>query len=280
MASVEELSKIATQVRRDIVRMVHGVQSGHPGGSLGCTDYLTALYFHTMKHNTNFNMDGNGEDLFFLSNGHISPVFYSVLARAGYFDVKELGTFRKINSRLQGHPTTHEHLPGIRIASGSLGQGMSVAIGAALAKKFNGDDRIVYSLHGDGELDEGQNWEAILFAAHNKVDNLIATIDFNGQQIDGSTNKVLNLGDLKAKFEVFDWTVMEMDGNNMSEVIAGLEKAKSLTGKGKPVCINMKTAMGKGVDFMEGTHEWHGIAPNDEQLAKALAQLPETLGDY
>ncbi len=280
MASVENLTNIATQVRRDIVRMVHGVQSGHPGGSLGCTDFLTALYFHAMKHDTNFSMDGKGEDLFFLSNGHISPVFYAVLARAGYFDVKELGTFRKINSRLQGHPTTHEHLPGIRIASGSLGQGMSVAIGAALAKKYNGDDRIVYSLHGDGELDEGQNWEAILFAAHNKVDNLIATIDFNGQQIDGSTNKVLNLGDIKAKFEVFDWTVMEMNGNEMSEVVAGLEKAKSLTGKGKPVCIIMKTAMGKGVDFMEGTHEWHGIAPNNDQLAKALAQLPETLGDY
>jgi transketolase len=280
MPTTQELKNIASQVRRDIVRMVHGVQSGHPGGSLGCTDYLTALYFNTMKHDTSFNMAGKGEDLFFLSNGHISPVFYSVLARVGYFDIKELETFRKLNSRLQGHPTTHEHLPGIRIASGSLGQGMSVAIGAALAKKFDGDDRTVYSLHGDGELDEGQNWEAIMFAAHKKVENLIATIDYNGQQIDGPTSKVMNLGNLKAKFEAFDWTVLEMDGNDMDDLIAGLEKAKSLTGQGKPICILMKTSMGKGVDFMEGSHEWHGIAPNDEQLAKALAQLPETLGDY
>ena len=280
MASSEELKKIASQVRRDIVRMVHGVQSGHPGGSLGCTDFLTTLYFNTMKHDTDFKMDGKGEDLFFLSNGHISPVFYSVLARSGYFDVKELATFRKLNSRLQGHPTTHEHLPGVRVASGSLGQGMSVAIGAALAKKFNGDKNLVFSLHGDGELDEGQNWEAILFAAHNKVDNLIATVDFNGQQIDGSTKKVLNLGDIKQKFEVFDWTVLEMDGNDVDDVVATLDKAKSLTGQGKPICIVMKTSMGKGVDFMEGTHEWHGIAPNDAQLEKALAQLPETLGDY
>jgi len=280
MATSEELRKIASQVRRDIVRMVHGVQSGHPGGSLGCTDFLTTLYFNTMKHDTDFKMDGIGEDLFFLSNGHISPVFYSVLARAGYFDVKELATFRKLNSRLQGHPTTHEHLPGIRVASGSLGQGMSVAIGAALAKKYNGDKNLVFSLHGDGELDEGQNWEAILFAAHNKVDNLIATIDFNGQQIDGSTKKVLNLGDIKQKFEVFDWTVLEMDGNDVDDVIATLDKAKSLTGQGKPICIVMKTSMGKGVDFMEGTHEWHGIAPNNDQLAKALGQLEETLGDY
>ena len=280
MATPVELRKIASQVRRDIVRMVHGVQSGHPGGSLGCTDFLTTLYFNTMKHDTNFKMDGVGEDLFFLSNGHISPVFYSVLARAGYFDVKELATFRKLNSRLQGHPTTHEHLPGVRVASGSLGQGMSVAIGAALAKKYNGDKNLVFSLHGDGELDEGQNWEAILFAAHNKVDNLIATIDFNGQQIDGSTKKVLNLGDIKQKFEVFDWTVLEMDGNDVDDVIATLDKAKSLTGQGKPICIIMKTSMGKGVDFMEGTHEWHGIAPNNDQLAKALAQLEETLGDY
>jgi len=280
MATSEELRKIASQVRRDIVRMVHGVQSGHPGGSLGCTDFLTTLYFNTMKHDTDFKMDGIGEDLFFLSNGHISPVFYSVLARAGYFDVKELATFRKLNSRLQGHPTTHEHLPGIRVASGSLGQGMSVAIGAALAKKYNGDKNLVFSLHGDGELDEGQNWEAILFAAHNKVDNLIATIDFNGQQIDGSTKKVLNLGDIKQKFEVFDWTVLEMDGNDVDDVIATLDKAKSLTGQGKPICIVMKTSMGKGVDFMEGTHEWHGIAPNNDQLAKALEQLEETLGDY
>ena len=280
MASPEELKKIASQVRRDIVRMVHGVQSGHPGGSLGCTDFLTTLYFNTMKHDTDFKMDGKNEDLFFLSNGHISPVFYSVLARAGYFDVKELASFRKLNSRLQGHPTTHEHLPGVRVASGSLGQGMSVAIGAALAKKFNGDKNLVFSLHGDGELDEGQNWEAILFAAHNKVDNLISTIDFNGQQIDGSTKKVLNLGDIKQKFEVFDWTVLEMDGNDVDDVVATLAKAKSLTGQGKPICIVMKTSMGKGVDFMEGTHEWHGIAPNDVQLEKALAQLPETLGDY
>ena len=280
MPTTQELKNIASQVRRDIVRMVHSVQSGHPGGSLGCTDYLTALYFNTMKHDTNFKMEGKGEDLFFLSNGHISPVFYSVLARVGYFDVKELATFRKLNSRLQGHPTTHEHLPGIRIASGSLGQGMSVAIGTALAKKMDGDDRIVYSLHGDGELDEGQNWEAIMFAAHKKVDNLIATIDFNGQQIDGPTNKVMGLGNLKAKFEAFDWTVLEMNGNDMDDLIAGLTKAKSLTGQGKPICILMKTVMGKGVDFMEGSHEWHGIAPNDEQLAKALAQLPETLGDY
>ena len=257
MATPVELRKIASQVRRDIVRMVHAVQSGHPGGSLGCTDFLTTLYFNTMEHNTDFSMDGIGEDLFFLSNGHISPVFYSVLARAGYFDVKELATFRKLNSRLQGHPTTHEHLPGVRVASGSLGQGMSVAIGAALAKKFNGDNHIVFSLHGDGELDEGQNWEAILFAAHNKVDNLIATIDFNGQQIDGSTKKVLNLGNIKTKFEVFDWTVLEMDGNDVDDVIATLDKAKSLTGQGKPICIVMTTAMGKGVDFMEGTHEWH-----------------------
>jgi len=280
MATPVELRKIASQVRRDIVRMVHGVQSGHPGGSLGCTDFLTTLYFHTMEHDTNFKMDGIGEDLFFLSNGHISPVFYSVLARAGYFDVKELATFRKLNSRLQGHPTTHEHLPGIRVASGSLGQGMSVAIGAALAKKYNGDKNLVFSLHGDGELDEGQNWEAILFAAHNKVDNLIATVDFNGQQIDGSTKKVLNLGDIKQKFEVFDWTVLEMDGNDVDDVIATLDKAKALTGQGKPIAIIMKTSMGKGVDFMEGTHEWHGIAPNNDQLAKALAQLEETLGDY
>jgi len=280
MATPVELRKIASQVRRDIVRMVHAVQSGHPGGSLGCTDFLTTLYFNTMKHDTNFKMDGIGEDLFFLSNGHISPVFYSVLARVGYFDIKELATFRKLNSRLQGHPTTHEHLPGIRVASGSLGQGMSVAIGAALAKKYNGDKNLVFSLHGDGELEEGQNWEAILFAAHNKVDNLIATIDFNGQQIDGSTKQVLNLGDIKQKFEVFDWTVLEMDGNDVDDVIATLDKAKSLTGQGKPICIVMTTAMGKGVDFMEGTHHWHGSAPNDEQLAKALGQLEETLGDY
>jgi len=277
---MSQLTDIASQVRRDIVRMVHAVQSGHPGGSLGCADFLTALYFKAMDHNTNFSMDGKNEDVFFLSNGHISPLFYSVLARAGYFDVKELATFRKINSRLQGHPTTHEHLPGVRMASGSLGQGLSVAVGAALTKKLNGDTKLVYSLHGDGELDEGQNWEAILFAAHHKVDNLIATIDYNGQQIDGSTDKVMTLGNLKAKFEAFDWLVLEMNGNDMDDTVAGLEKAKSLTGQGKPIVILMKTGMGKGVDFMEGSHEWHGIAPNDEQLAKALAQLPETLGDY
>ena len=277
---MSNLKDIATQIRRDIVRMVHGVQSGHPGGSLGCTDYLTALYFETMKHDPAFSMDGKGEDLFFLSNGHISPLFYSVLARSGYFPVAELATFRKLNSRLQGHPTTHEHLPGVRIASGSLGQGMSVAIGAATAKKLNNDNRTVYSLHGDGELDEGQNWEAIMFAAHKKVDNLIAAIDYNGQQIDGPTDKVMSLGNLKAKFDAFGWETMEMDGNDMDAVVAGLKKAQSLSGKGKPVVILMKTVMGKGIDFMEGTHEWHGIAPNDEQLKNALAQLPETLGDY
>ncbi len=276
------LQETATQIRRDIVRMVHGVQSGHPGGSLGCTEFFTALYFKIMKHNpAAFSMDGKNEDLFFLSNGHISPVFYAALGRSGYFDIKELGTFRKINSRLQGHPTTHEHLPGIRIASGSLGQGMSVAIGAALAKKMNGDDRIVYSLHGDGELDEGQCWEAILSAPHLKVDNLVATIDWNGQQIDGPTNKVLFLGDLEEKFKTFGWEVLVLEqGNDMDEVVAALENAKSLTGKGKPVCVLMKTSMGKGIDFMEGSHEWHGISPSDAQLEKALSQLPETLGDY
>ena len=274
------LQEIASQVRRDIVRMVHGVQSGHPGGSLGCTDYLVALYFKIMKHNPSFSMNGNNEDLFFLSNGHISPLFYSVLARSGYFPVSELATFRKLNTRLQGHPATHEHLPGVRIASGSLGQGMSVAIGAALTKKMNNDLSTVFSLHGDGELQEGQNWEAIMFAAHNKVDNYIACIDFNGQQIDGSTNHVLNLGNLRVKFEAFGWAVLEMDGNNMDEIVNTLEKAKIMLGNGKPICIVMKTEMGQGVDFMVGTHEWHGIAPNDEQLAKALAQLPETMGDY
>lgn len=276
-----DLKGVANQVRRDIVRMVHGVQSGHPGGSLGCTEYLTALYFKVMNHNPAFNMNGLGEDLFFLSNGHISPVFYSVLARSGYFPTQELATFRKLNTRLQGHPTTHEHLPGVRIASGSLGQGMSVAIGAALAKKLNNDNGIVFSLHGDGELDEGQNWEAIMFAAHKKVDNLIATIDWNGQQIDGPTSKVMDLGNLEAKFEAFGWHVLHLEqGNDIDDVVASLTLAKTLTGKGKPIIILMKTAMGKGVDFMEGSHEWHGISPNDEQLARALAQLPETLGDY
>jgi len=277
-----DLKEIAVQVRRDIVRMVHGVQSGHPGGSLGCTEFLTALYFEVMNHNPEFSMDGKGEDIFFLSNGHISPVFYSVLARSGYFPLEELATFRKLNSRLQGHPTTHEHLPGVRIASGSLGQGMSVALGAALAKKYNNDNSIVYSLHGDGELDEGQNWEAIMFAAHKKVDNLIATIDWNGQQIDGPTVKVMDLGNLRAKFEAFDWEVTEMDGNDMDKVVAGLNHAKTLTGNGKPVVILMKTGMGHGIDFMAGSHEWHGIAPNDEQLQKALLQIPIplTYNDY
>ncbi len=280
MADIASLEKTASQVRRDILRMVHDVQSGHPGGSLGCADYMTALYFDIMDTKLPFHMDGIGEDIFFLSNGHISPLFYSVLARKGYFDVKELGTFRRLNSRLQGHPTTHEHLPGVRVASGSLGQGMSVAIGAALSKKLNGDKHLVFSLHGDGELEEGQNWEAIMFAAHHKVDNLIATIDYNGQQIDGPTSVVMNLESLKAKFDAFNWHVLEMNGNDMEEVVTGLNKAKKLTGQGKPICILMKTVMGKGVNFMEGHHEWHGIAPSDAQLADALNQLPETLGDY
>jgi transketolase len=275
-----DLKAIATQIRRDIVRMVHGSASGHPGGSLGCADYFTALYFKVLKHDPNFHMDGIGEDLFFLSNGHISPVFYSALARSGYFDIKELATFRKINSRLQGHPTTHEHLPGVRVASGSLGQGLSVAIGAALSKKLNNDKNIVFSLHGDGELDEGQNWEAIMFAASKKVDNLISTVDWNGQQIDGTTKAVMDLGNIHAKFDAFGWTTLEMNGNDMDEVVATLDKAKGLTGQGKPIAIMMHTIMGKGVDFMENDHHWHGVAPNDEQLAKALSQLPETLGDY
>ncbi len=275
-----ELKRIASQVRRDIVRMVHGVQSGHPGGSLGCTEFLTALYFKVMQHNPKFNMDGEGEDLFFLSNGHISPLFYSVLARAGYFDVKELASFRKIDSRLQGHPTTHEHLPGVRVASGSLGQGLSVAAGAALAKKLNGDSRFVYSLHGDGEIQEGQIWEAVMFAAHHRLDNLISTIDRNYQQIDGPTERVMQLGDVAEKFQSFGWQLLEMDGNDMEAVVSTLEKARGYAGKGKPVCIIMKTEMGKGVDFMEGSHEWHGIAPSNDQLEKALTQLPETLGDY
>jgi transketolase len=278
---MSDLKPITSQLRRDIVRMVHGAASGHPGGSLGCVEYFTALYFKVMKHNPAFNMNATNEDVFILSNGHISPVFYSTLARSGYFDIKELATFRKINSRLQGHPATHEHLPGVRIASGSLGQGMSVAIGAALTKKLNKESNIVFSLHGDGELNEGQIWEAVLFAAHHKVDNLISTIDWNGQQIDGPTKKVMNLGDLAAKFKAFEWEVIHLDkGNDMDEVVAALEKAKTFVGKGKPIVILMKTEMGKGVDFMEGSHEWHGIAPNDEQLAKALAQNPETLGDY
>ena len=280
MASIQDLERVASQLRRDSLRMVHAVQSGHPGAALGCADYFASLYFHTLHHHVDFKMDGIGEDLFFLYNGHLSAVFYSALAHAGYFDVKELATFRKLNSRLQGHPTTHEHLPGVRIASGSLGQGLSNAIGAALAKKINGDPHLVFALMGDGELQEGQNWEAIMFAPHNKVDNLIATVDYNGQQIDGPTSKVLSIENLKAKFESFNWLVLEFDGNNMAELVAGLDKAKSMTGQGKPICILMKTEMGKGVDFMQGSHEWHGIAPNDDQLAKALAQLPETLGDY
>ncbi len=279
--NIDQLKEMATQVRRDIVRMVHKVQSGHPGGSLGCTDFLTALYLSVMDRKEGFDMDGTGEDIFFLSNGHISPVFYSVLARSGYFPVSELSTFRHINSRLQGHPATHEHLPGVRIASGSLGQGLSVAAGAALAKKMNNDNHLVYSLHGDGELQEGQNWEAIMFAAHHKIDNLIATIDYNGQQIDGPTDVVMNLGSLRSKFEAFGWHVIDMNGNVMQEVLDGMTEAKDATRKGKPVCIIMHTAMGKGVSFMEGTHEWHGIAPNDKQLELALAELPVTsFGDY
>jgi transketolase len=282
MPNITELQDFATQVRRDILRQVHKVNSGHPGGSLGCTEFFTALYKVVMKHDPeNFDMDGKEEDLFFLSNGHISPVYYSVLARTGYFPVDELNTFRLIDSRLQGHPTTHEGLPGIRIASGSLGQGLSVAVGAAQAKKLNNDKHLVYSLHGDGELQEGQNWEAIMYAAGNKIDNIIASVDLNGQQIDGSTETVLPLGNLRKKFEAFGWTVLEVeDGNDIQQVIDGLEEAKSLTGKGKPVCILLNTVMGHGVDFMMHTHAWHGKAPNDEQLEKALAQNEETLGDY
>ena len=281
MTDSVDLKIMASQVRRDIVRMVHKVQSGHPGGSLGCADFLTALYFKIMNRKPGFDMNGTGEDIFFLSNGHISPVFYSVLARCGYFPVHELNTFRLINSRLQGHPATHEHLPGVRIASGSLGQGMSVAIGAALAKKLNGDDHIVYSLHGDGELEEGQNWEAIMFAPHHKVDNMVATIDVNGQQIDGSTADVIGLGSLRTKFEAFGWIVLEMDGNKMEDILVKMAEAKAATGKGRPVCMLMNTIMGKGVSFMEGTHEWHGTAPNDAQLATALQENPETIfGDY
>jgi transketolase len=277
---LDKLAGIATQVRRDIVRMVHGSQSGHPGGSLGCADFFVALYFHVMRHNPDFHMNGKDEDLFFLSNGHISPVWYSVLARAGYFDVEELATFRKLNTRLQGHPTTHEHLPGIRIASGSLGQGLSVAIGAALAKKLNNDPNLVYTLHGDGELQEGQIWEAAMFAPYNKVDNLISTIDVNGQQIDGATENVLSLGNLRAKWEAFGWDVLEMNGNDMQDVVRVLELAKSKTSKGKPILILMQTVMGNGIDFMMHSHKWHGIAPNDEQLAAALLQLEDTKEDY
>lgn len=281
MPNIKELNDLTTQVRRDILRMVHKVNSGHPGGSLGCTEFIVSLYKEVMDRNEGFDMDGIGEDLFFLSNGHISPVYYSVLARSGYFPVDELNTFRLINSRLQGHPTTHEGLPGIRIASGSLGQGMSVAIGAAQAKKLNNDHHLVYSLHGDGELQEGQNWEAIMYASAKKVDNLISTVDLNGQQIDGSTDDVLPMGSIKGKFEAFGWTVLEIEeGNNIEAVLKGMAEAKSLTGKGKPVCVLLKTVMGNGVDFMMHTHAWHGKAPSDEQLAIGLAQNAETLGDY
>lgn len=281
MPNTQQLEDFATQVRRDIVRQVHKVNSGHPGGSLGCTEFFTVLYQEIMDRKEGFDLDGKDEDLFFLSNGHISPVFYSVLARSGYFPVEELSTFRVIDSRLQGHPTTHEGLPGIRIASGSLGQGMSVGIGAANTKKLNGDNHLVYTLHGDGELQEGQNWEAIMYAAGNNVDNLISTIDVNSQQIDGCTDDVLPMGSLKAKFEAFGWDVLEVkEGNNITAVLEGLKEAKSRTGKGRPVCILLTTIMGHGVDFMMGTHAWHGVAPNDEQLEKALAQNPETLGDY
>lgn len=279
--STEQLEAIGSQVRRDILRMVHACQSGHPGASLGCTEFFVALYFDQMTNNPDFSLDGTGEDLFFLSNGHISPVWYSVLARSGYFDTSELKTFRKLNSRLQGHPATEEGLPGIRVASGSLGQGLSVAIGAAFAKKINNDDKTVYVLMGDGEQQEGQIWEAALSAPHHKLDNIIATIDLNGQQIDGPTNDIINLGDLKAKWEAFGWEVIVTEkGNDMASVVEGLEKAKSLLGKGKPVLNLLHTDMGYGVDFMAGTHKWHGVAPNDEQLENALGQLKETLGDY
>ena len=281
MKTIEELSDLCTQIRRDILRMVHANNSGHPGGSLGCTEFLTTLYFNHLIHNTDFDMDGINEDLFFLSNGHISPVLYSVLARSGYFDIEELATFRKIDSRLQGHPTTHEKLEGIRVSTGSLGQGLSVAIGSALTKKLNNDNHLIYSLHGDGELQEGQIWEAVMYASANKVDNLIATVDYNKKQIDGEIDDVLPLGDLKAKFEAFDWLVLEeLNGNDIASVSSILSKAKQLTKKGKPIVILLHTEMGNGVDFMMGTHKWHGNAPNDEQLEIALSQNNETLGDY
>ena len=281
MASLETLQHLVPQVRRDILRMVHQVNSGHPGGSLGCVEFFVTLYNHMMEYSTDFDMDGKNEDLFFLSNGHISPVFYSTLARSGFFDVSELATFRKLDSRLQGHPTTHEGLPGVRIASGSLGQGMSVAIGAAETKKLNGDSHLVYSLHGDGELQEGQNWEAILYAGAKGIDNLISTIDYNKQQIDGSTDDVLPLGDLRPKLETFGWVVIEVEkGNDLESVVIGMEAAKAASGKQKPVAVLLHTVMGNGVDFMMHTHAWHGKAPNDEQLARGLAQNEETLGDY
>ena len=279
--SNKELNDLTVQVRRDILRMVHKVNSGHPGGSLGCAEFLVVLYSKIMNRNSGFDMDGHGEDLFFLSNGHISPVIYSVLARSGYFPVEELNTFRLLDSRLQGHPTTHEGLPGIRIASGSLGQGLSVAIGAALSKKLNKDSNIIYSLHGDGELQEGQNWEAIMYASAKGVDNIVATIDLNGKQIDGSTDDVLSMGSIKDKFEAFDWTVIEIEsGNDIDSILNGMAEAKKATGQGKPVCVLLETMMGNGVDFMMHTHAWHGKAPNDEQLESALLQNPETLGDY
>ena len=281
MATIQQLEDFTQQVRRDILRMVHAVNSGHPGGSLGCAEFFTVLYQEVLEYSTEFSMDGKGEDLFFLSNGHISPVFYSVLARSGFFPVKELATFRKINTRLQGHPTTHEGLPGIRIASGSLGQGMSVAIGAAEAKKLNNDDKIIYSLHGDGELQEGQIWESAMYASAKKIDNLIATIDVNGKQIDGSTDEVLSIGSIKKKFEAFGWEVLEVkEGNDLTSILSGLKDAKSRCGQGKPICILLYTEMGNGVDFMMHTHAWHGKAPNDDQLAIALEQNPVTLGDY
>ncbi len=281
MPEIENLKKIATQVRRDIIRMVHGVQSGHPGGSLGCADFLTVLYFEVLKHDPeNFTMAGKGEDVFFLSNGHISPLFYSVLARSGYFEVKELASFRKLHSRLQGHPSIAKGLPGVRIASGSLGQGLSVAIGAASAKKLNNDPNLVYVLMGDGELEEGQVWEAAMYASAKKVDNIIAVVDYNGKQIDGPVEEVLSLGNLKAKWEAFDWKVLEMDGHDFNSILGTLSEAKKLAGNSQPVVILMKTEMGQGVDFMMGTHKWHGNAPNDEQAEKALSQLEETLGDY
>lgn len=281
MPNINALEDLVIQVRRDILRQVHKVNSGHPGGSLGCAEFFVALFQEVMQRNDGFDMNGHGEDLFFLSNGHISPVFYSVLARSGYFPIEELSTFRLLNSRLQGHPTTHEGLPGVRVASGSLGQGISVATGAALAKKLNQDPHLVYTLCGDGELQEGQNWEAIMYAASNQVDNLIVTVDYNGQQIDGSLDDVLSLGNLRAKFEAFGWLVIEIqDGNDLNSVISGLKSAKEHTGKGKPICVLMHTVMGNGVDFMMHTHAWHGKAPNDDQLAIALAQNPETLGDY
>ncbi len=281
MQSIEQLRRICSQVRRDIIRMVHGAQSGHPGGSLGCTEFMVALYFSVMNNNAGkFTMEGRNQDMFFLSNGHISPLWYSVLSRSGYFDKKELSTFRKINSRLQGHPATHEGLPGVRVASGSLGQGLSVAIGAALGKKLDGDQGMVYSLHGDGEIQEGQIWEAAMYAAANKVDNLISTIDVNGQQIDGSTDEVLNLGNLRSKWLAFGWEVFEMDGHDMEEILKIFEQTKKAAGKGKPVMILMRTVMGQGVDFMMHTHKWHGVAPNDKEAENALSQLEETLGDY